>query len=145
MARLLINVRHHMHDVIVSMPDDHEFGVMEDYEKYVAKFGSDEGWPGDYVIVDCPEDQENPEKGMTVAEGLAYSDPDVTVKEIDDLDIPGAKRDASIVNHTHAGQIDPDPLERRLPGSGRDTLRTIKKITRDKAAVLAQASLKNGG
>lgn len=112
-------------EVSVAMPDGHVFGRMEDYDQYVAHFGSDKGWPDSFVIVDVPD--------MTVEEGETLSRPAVHFEPGNDPLAPEAKLE--IIDHIHAAVIDFEPLERFT--DSRETLVSHRKIARDRLAVLA--------
>lgn len=90
-------------DVVQVLPDDHVFGRMESFEVWVSE-GRDPGeWPGGFAIVQL--DNLMPEVARQWADN-------------------GKERRRDVA-------IDYRALERRTPESGRDTLRTLKKIKRD--------------
>lgn len=90
-------------DVVAVLPDDHVFGRMESLEVWVAEGRDPADWPGGFAII-----------------RLSNLMPEVA-----------AQWAAFAGNRKRDFKLDYLPLERRAAGSGRDTLRTRKSITRD--------------
>lgn len=118
MAELLIrtvngeNAKRYMEgDVVAVCPDGHVFGRMESLEVWLAEGRDAAAWPGGFAIVRLP--------GMSVEDARQY------LEEVPVLGLPEngmATRRAYVMDYA--------ALERRVAGSGRDTLRTQKQITR---------------
>lgn len=106
---------------------------MEDYERHPERYGDHSLWPDDFVIIDCPE--------IPIEEAEQYSQPKIIETPGTDPDIGEATVNQTLV-HVHAGSMDYASLERRSPP--RDTLNTIRKITREAIAVRAALSFKDG-
>lgn len=88
-------------DIVSVHSDDHQFGRMESLDVWVSEGRDPSEWPGGFVIVKL--EGLDPEHAMEWLSGFS------------------GRRDTSIQYHA---------LERRLPSTGRDTLRTNKRITR---------------
>lgn len=101
-------------DVVAVLPDDHVFGRMESLEVWVAEGRDPADWPGGFAIIRLTNLM--PEVARQWAEWAG-----------------GRKR-----NFT----MDYMPLERRAPDSGRDTLRTMKAITRNFSEVSSSIKAK---
>lgn len=131
MARLLVCVKGEKKGrPVVAFPDKHVFGRMEDFEEF-TKSREAKDWPGDFVIVDT--DMPLEEAQALCEEVVEYGEP----VPHENPAFEGETYTPATIKHNSRGLIDYESLERREPGSGRDTLNTIKKIARDAAAVRA--------
>lgn len=113
-------------------------GRMCDYEEF-RKTHSAAEWDDRFIIIQCDD--------MTLEEAQDLMSPvigNVGMTE-PDPDIPGAVISIEYPKYACKGKVDvsddptgnPNKLERRTQGLGRDTLRIIKKIKRSKADILS--------
>lgn len=110
-------------DVVMVRADDHVFGRMESLKVWLAEGRKAEHWPGGFAVVRLD--------GLSVEEATAYLEEKtetvigVAIKDGEPEFAP-MERTVRRRNFT----LDYQALERRSPGSGRDTLRTEKDILR---------------
>lgn len=120
MARLLVRAKApFVGDISVAVPDDHQFGAMEDIEQYRSENG-DDGWPGDFVVVDL--------LGMSIAEALDLAAPVVTTRDGPIDEITGLPKQIATIHHNSKGVIDFDAMANT--DSRRNELATNRRVTR---------------
>lgn len=89
MAQLLVYLKNQTHpnqnisdslakqgDIIYVADDNHVWGTHEDKREWVKKYGTQEGWPGDYVIIKV--------NGVTVEKAKALMAVSYRVATVDD-------------------------------------------------------------
>lgn len=101
------STRYQKGDVVAVFEDGHVFGRMESLDVWLSEGHAREDWPGGFAVIKLD--------GLTVEEASAY-----VTEGVD------RRRDMT---------IEYEQMERRSPESGRDTLRTHLRITRNKDEV----------
>ncbi len=122
MAKILVRtvdgenaLRYMAGDPVIVVPDDHIWGRAESLEVWLAEGRDATEWPGGFAIVEMPG---------VAPETLV----DLIAEQCNGNGAMTRRRKKTIAYNA---------LERRQPGSGRDTLRTLARISRAAADVAA--------
>lgn len=106
-------------DVVTVRPDGHVWGRMESLAVWLAEGRARADWPGGFAVVTIPDLPDNEARGLAE-------------------ETKGAE---GVMTRRRSRKLDYASLERREPGSGRDTLNTEGRITRSWADADVRAAI----
>lgn len=130
MAALLIRtadgenaLRYMKGDVVGVFPDDHVFGRMESLKTWLSEGRKAEDWPGKFAVVRM--------EGLSIRDAQAWLEEEYSAIHVD----------AGVMLRRRTHKVNYVPLERRAPGSGRDTLNTEGELIRSWADADVKAAV----
>lgn len=121
-----------------ALRDGQFVGYKVDYDAYVARHGSDNGFPDRFVIIDVPD--------MSLEEAERLAAPVIEYETFIDPDFGTESLQPKAIPYHSTSLIDYPKLEQREPsidpetGLRRDTLTAYRKITRLASAVMVQTA-----